>query len=641
MTRVYKYIQGFIITRRRLVVALFHIILASLANYFAFVLRFEHFITRLHDEQYFSLFVQYLPLLLVIRIVLYLQAGMHKDMWKYASVKDLIKIIRTVTLGSLIFFVLVKYVFGDIHYPRSIYIIDWFLLIAFSGGSRLLVRVMGEYLRQQTSGRAVLIIGAGDAGEMVARDMRNNARYNMKPIGFIDDDPGKKGLRLHGLPVFGPREMIPEVIERYSPDEILIAMPAMSSKVLREVYAFCRSFYLPVKTLPGLHDIVEGKVTVSQIRPLSLEDLLQREPLQTDIREVSEFIKGKTVLVTGAGGSIGSELCRQILSYRPGKLIMFDRYENGLFSIDMELRAAMKSKGIGCDTPARPSATEDCLVTVISDMTDRGSVEALFEKQRPQIVFHAAAHKHVPLMELNPLEAVKNNVFGTNNLIEAAVKYDVDRFVMISTDKAVNPTNVMGATKRVAEFLCMGMNHDHKTKFTTVRFGNVLGSNGSVVTIFREQIKQGGPLTVTHPDIKRFFMLIPEAVQLVLMAASSGKGGEIFVLEMGEQIKITDLAENVIILSGFTPHEDIEIEYTGLRPGEKLYEELFDKTETESGTANPRIRAAIPACRPTDEELQQYLSSFSEVIRNNDVEGLMRTLGKIVPNFKTATTSKE
>lgn len=648
MTRItsdiYKTIKGYIVSHRRIVVILIHLIQTALANYFAFVVRFEAFLPK---EQ-FRNFVDFLPILLIIRLGLYLQAGLYKDLWRYSSVGDLIKILKSVTIGSVIFLVIVRYISGDTFYPRSIYVLDWLLLIMLSGGSRLLVRVFREYLQSESSGKRTLIIGAGDAGEMIVRDMKNNPKYAYQPIGFVDDDPYKKGLSIHGVPIFGPRNMLGEIIEKQSPEEILIAIPSASHKNINEVYEICKPFNIIIKTLPALSDIIDGKVSVSQIKPLSLEDLLQREPVRTDIQSVKDYIEGKSVLVTGAGGSIGSELCRQIIEYGPSTLIMFDRYENGLFEIDMELQNKVKRKESGIRSDALPLASDHSriidsspltshasrVVTVVGDMRDSDTLEYLFSKHKPQIVFHAAAHKHVPLMEHNPLEAAKNNIFGTKRLVEAASKHKAESFVMISTDKAVNPTNIMGATKRVAEFLTMNMDCASPTKFTTVRFGNVLGSNGSVVHIFKEQLKRGGPLTVTHPEIKRFFMLIPEAVQLVLIAASAGKGGDIFVLDMGEQIKIIDLAENLIRLSGFIPYEDIQIEFTGLRPGEKMYEELFDESEKMTPTFHEKLRSAIPQSVPSMDELSRHISSLEQIISNNSVDEVIAEIKKIVPNFR-------
>jgi FlaA1/EpsC-like NDP-sugar epimerase len=363
---------------------------------------------------------------------------------------------------------------------------------------------------------------------------------------------------------------------------------------------------------------------ISQMKPISLEDFLQREPVNTDISAVRDFIVGKSVMVTGAGGSIGSELCRQIIKYNPSDLLLLDRYENSTYEIDLELRAEQHRAAIS---------------TIIGDVQDMTSLEYLFSKYRPQIIFHAAAYKHVPLMEHNPIEAVKNNIFGTKNLIDAASRYCAENFVLISTDKAVNPTSIMGATKRIAEFLTVNMNSSCGTKFSTVRFGNVLGTNGSVIPIFKEQLKRGGPLTVTHPEIKRFFMLIPEAVQLVLIAAAAGSGGELFVLDMGEPIKIVDLAENFIRLSGFIPHKEIKITFTGLRPGEKLYEELFDKSERIIPTSHKKLMMAVPEVPPAT-ILDHSISDFERVVQNCSTDEVVRTIQKIIPGFKSYVPMK-
>lgn len=471
--------------------------------------------------------------------------------------------------------------------------------------------------------------------------------------------------------------MIAKFIEKYKPEEILVSMPSASSKALKEIYELCKPFNITVRKLPGLNDILLGNISVeaklgkmlidanivtesqvqealtlqqteggklgsklvelgyisektlfsflqkqysvSHIKPVSLEDLLQREPVRTDIESVKDYIEGKSVMVTGAGGTIGSELCRQIIDYRPSKLILLDRYENTLMHIDIELRMRTQKTDI---------------FTVIGDIQDAINLEHLFSKHKPQIIFHAAAYKHVPLMEYNPIEAIKNNIFGTKNLLEAASRHNVASFVMISTDKAVNPRSIMGATKRVAELLTMSMNFQNTSKFTTVRFGNVLGSNGSVVPIFEKQIKQGGPVTVTHPEIKRFFMVIPEAIQLVLIAAAAGKGGEIFVLDMGEQIKIIDLAENLIRLSGFIPHKDIKIDYTGLRPGEKLYEELFDESEMIVSTFHEKLRIAIPEI-PSIDDFNKHILELERIVLKNAVDEVVPAVQKIVPSFRS------
>ncbi len=600
---------------RYVIVIFIHLLQVVMANYLAFILRFDSILLPPDFRRY----LYYLPLLLLIRLVFYIQSGLYKALWRYSSIRDLTRIVKSVTLGSIVFVLVVRYLIGDISYPRSIYALDWLLLIMISGGSRLLVRGLREYLQSETSGKKTLLIGAGDAGEMIVRDMKNNPRYAYEPIAFIDDDPYKKGLSIHGIPIFGPRSMIGEAIEKYKPEEILISMPSVDHKTINEIYELCKPFNLPIRTLPGLNNILDCNVSVSQIKPLSLEDLLQREPVKTRIQSVEDYVEGKSVFVTGAGGSIGSELCRQIIEYRPSSLVLLDRYENGLFQIDLELKK--KKQG------AR-------IFPVVMDIGDTVSLEHLFSKHKPDIVFHAAAHKHVPLMENNPLEAVKNNIFGTKNLLEAAARHDTESFVMISTDKAVNPSNIMGASKRVAELLGINMNSNSSTRFTTVRFGNVLGSNGSVVHIFKEQLKQGGPLTVTHPEIKRFFMLIPEAVQLVLIAASAGKGGEIFVLDMGEPIRIVDFAENLIRLSGLIPYEDIKIEFTGLRPGDKLCEELFDESEKIIPTFHDKLRIALPQSVPSMAELSQHISRLRYIVESNSVDDVIPEIKKIVPSFK-------
>ncbi|HEB02289.1 MAG TPA: polysaccharide biosynthesis protein, partial [Nitrospirae bacterium] len=522
-----------VIRHRRIIITLNHLLLAAISNYCAFLIRFEGVIPLYEVERMLA----YMPVLLLVRLVVYLWGGMHKGLWRYASIRDLIEIFKTVSVGTLVLVLVVRIFLQDISYPRSIYILDWMLLIFLSGGVRFLMRVYREYLQNVREGIRLIIIGAGDAGEMIVRDMNNNPNYNYRPVGFIDDNVYKRGQEIHGVPILGSMDKIEELVEVYKPDEFLICIPSASDKAVRRIYDKLRGFNLPVKTLPRIADIVKGDVNVSHIKPLTMEDLLLREPVLGDIDIVRELVEGKVVLVTGAGGSIGSELCRQIFQYRPSKLIMLDRYENGLYDVDLEIR------GMKNDTTIPH--------TVIADVLDARRVDGIFKRFLPNIVFHAAAHKHVPLMETNPLEAVKNNVFGTHTVINCAIHNKAERFVLISTDKAVNPTNVMGATKRIAEYLALTANDEGDTRFTVVRFGNVLGSNGSVFHVFKSQIEKGGPVTVTHPDITRFFMLIPEAVQLALQATSYGSGGEIFVLDMGDPIRIADFAENIIRLSGF------------------------------------------------------------------------------------------
>jgi FlaA1/EpsC-like NDP-sugar epimerase len=672
---IYQPFKELIVKYRRIVVILALLLQAAMANYLAFVIRFESVL----PADYIYKFLAYLPLLLLIRLLFTIQAGLYKGLWRYASISDLVKIINSATFGSILFLLIVRYLIGDLDYPRSIYILDWILFIIISSGSRLFIRLFKEYTYPAPSMKKILIVGGGDAGEMIVREMKTNRAYPYKPIGFIDDDIRKRGLTIHGVPILGQTNMLPEIIERYEPDEILITTTE-TQKTIKDIFEICKPFNISIKKLPGINDLLGGNVSittkigqqlieanlvteaqvqealnlqkkeggrlgaklvklgyiteeslisflnkhysVSHIKPISLEDLLQREPVDTDITSVKDFIKDKSVMVTGAGGSIGSELCRQIIKYNPSHLLLLDRYENSLFTVDLELKAHKN----GSNT-----------LTIIGDIQDAPFLEYIFSKHKPQIIFHAAAYKHVPLMEHNQIEAIKNNIFGTKNLIDCAVKYKAENFVMISTDKAVNPTNIMGATKRIAEFLTVNMNSlngtKYSTKFSTVRFGNVLGSNGSVVPIFEDQLKKGGPLTVTHPKAERFFMLTSEAIHLVLIAAAFGKGGEIFVLDMGNPVKIIDLAENFIRLSGFIPHKEIEIIFTGLRPGEKLYEELFDETEKRDATSHKKIMMAVPEV-PSTTFIEHHISELERIIKDYSIEEVVPVIQQIVPNFK-------
>lgn len=671
-SHIYSKIRVYIIEYRQALLALVFLLQAALANYLAFLLRLDAVLPKEH----FNRFILYLPLLLSIRLAFYFASGLHRGLWRYASISDMIKIVNSATLGSAFFLFLVRYAVGDQLYPRSIFVLDWLLLMIISGMTRLLLRVFREYILFDPLRKKILIVGAGDSGEMVVREMKNSPESAYEPIGFIDDDEQKKGLTIHGVTILGGIDTLSDVIRKKGPDEILIAISTDAQRIIRKVYEICKPFNVPIKKLPALTDLLEGNVSVgvklgqrlveanlatedqvrealalqkkeggrlgsklvklgciseekfiqflnrqygiAHMKPISLVDLLQRDPIMTDITAVKGLICGKTVMVTGAGGSIGSELCRQIIKYKPANLLLFDRYENSTFSVDLELRS-MKH--------------ETNLSTVIGDIQDATYLEYIFSSHKPQIIFHAAAYKHVPLMEHNPIEAIKNNVFGTKNLIDLASSHNAERFVLISTDKAVNPTSIMGATKRIAEFLTVKKSSCCETKFSTVRFGNVLGTNGSVVPIFKEQLRNGGPVTVTHPDIKRFFMLIPEAVQLVLIAASAGRGGEIFVLDMGSPIKIIDLAENFIRLSGFIPHKEIKIEFTGLRPGEKLYEDLFDESERMLPTSHDKLMIAVPEI-PSTSALSSHLAELENIVLNCSAKDVVPAIQNIVPSFK-------
>ncbi len=539
------------------------------ANLGAFWLRFDGLIPL----EYWNVAVSMLPWLLAVRIAVFLPFRLFEGLWKYTSLWD----VRNIILGvgaSTACMALIQWTLGtEPGYPRSVYVIDSLLLVFLLGGARMSRRVYREFLLPAT-GRRVLIYGAGDAGEMIVRDMRQNTTLHGTPIGFVDDDYRKVGQRIHGVPVLGRREQLSRILSKHSPEELLIAIPSASRETLRDIVRVLEPFKIRITTLPRLHDMIGTRVDVGQIRQLKVEDLLAREPVGLDYAPVRQFLEGKRVVVTGAGGSIGSELCRQIAAARPASMVMLDRYENSLFHIHNEL-----AKGLG----------EVELHPVVADITDARRINQVFDSLRPQVVFHAAAHKHVPLMEDNPCEAVKNNILGTRIVAEAAHKWGVERFVLISTDKAVNPTSVMGATKRVAEMVVESLGRSTTTRFAAVRFGNVLASNGSVVPTFLAQIANGGPVTVTHPEMRRFFMLIPEAVQLVLHAGALSDRAPLFVLEMGEQVKVVDMARDLIRLSGYVPDKDIVIEFTGIRPGEKLFEELTGDGEFAEPSSLPKI----------------------------------------------------
>ena len=554
-----------------------HVMLIVVTSYTAFALRFDGSI----PAAYFHVWWNALPLLIVVRTVVFVPLKLYEGLWRYAGIWDLRNIIVGVTASSGLFYPLALWRLAGPSYPRSILVTDAVLLILSMGGTRFGRRLYHE-LSRAISSRRVLIVGAGDAGERVVRDMIGSGSGDYQPIGFVDDDLGKIGTRIHGVPVLGTLEHLAQIVEKHAPTEVLIAIPAAGTSVVAEIVRALEPFKIPIKTLPSLRDLTDDRKLISQIRSLKIEDLLARAPIGLDTAPLEGLIKGERVLVTGAGGSIGSELCYQIARLRPATLTLYDRYENGLFAV---------TNGLASRSP-------HCVVhSLIGDVTDRKRLDAALTEHQPTIVFHAAAHKHVPLMEANPCEAVKNNVRGTRTLMDAAAHHGVKRFVLISTDKAVNPTSVMGATKRVAELLVQATGRRGRTAYLAVRFGNVLASNGSVVPTFVEQIKAGGPVTVTHPDMRRFFMLIPEAVQLVLHAAALAEAGAVYVLEMGDQVKLVDMARNLIRLSGFIPDKEIPIVFSGLRPGEKLFEELVgcdERAEPSSVEKVLRVRSNTP-----------------------------------------------
>ena len=593
------------------------IVLIPLACYLAFLARFDGDI----PAQYVKLYEQGLGWLLVIRGVTFFPFRLYGSSWRYFGMWDLRNIIAAVTLSTLVFALVAEVGLG-FRYPRSVLICDTVFLICLLGGMRLFQRMVGEW-GSRGALRRVLVYGAGDAGERIVSDMQRSRLHAYAPVGFVDDDVVKTGLWIHGVPVLGTGNDLADILARERPHEILVAMPSETPARIRAVVKTLEPFKIPIKTLPNLADIMDGKVTVNEIRDLAVEDLLARPPVQMDLAPVRNFVKGKRVLVTGAGGSIGSELCRQLARCEPAMLLMLDKAESALYDIDMELRRTVP------DCPG---------TTLLVDITQAGRLHDIFIRYAPQIVFHAAAYKHVPMMEMHPSEAVLNNVIGTRRLCEIAAQCSVETFVQISTDKAVNPTNVMGATKRTGELFVQAVaRHPEargRTTFCAVRFGNVLGSNGSVVPLFLQQIRQGGPVTVTHPDITRYFMTIPEASQLVLRAATLAKGGEIFVLDMGEQIRVLDMARHLIRLSGSVPDEEIPVTFTGLRPGEKLYEELVGVDEAVEPSGESKIDRVCPQWQPDLEHLLTELDELEWLAKQGRTKAILALLREIVPTFR-------
>ncbi len=567
-------------SRNSFIIIATDIALIALAYIGAFLLRLNF---DLSDPSVIASIKQTILVVILIKMFLFYFFNLYRGMWRYTGIVDLINLIKAATVSALAitFAIFQMRVFS----PRSIVIIDWCLTIILVGGLRLFIRWYywqsaknGERehssiwaqlfsgIRRDPKAKKLLIVGAGDAGERLLRGLRANSKMNYQPVGFLDDDPKKANRLMHGVPVLGDTTILTEIALRYNIDEVLIAIPFATHKKMRQIVEDCKKAGVDFKIVPTLTEIIDGKISINSVREVAYRDLLGREPVKLDEKRIVETLVGKNILVTGAAGSIGSELCRQIAKFNPNKLILYERAESPLYDLEMELTHHFPDLNI---------------IPVLGDIQNIEELFNTFSTHHPHVIFHAAAYKHVPMMERHPWEAVKNNIGGTRNLLQITERFRAERFVLVSTDKAVNPTSVMGATKQVAEQLVQlyASRYNIRTKFMVVRFGNVLGSVGSVVPLFRKQIKRGGPVTVTHPEITRYFMSIPEACQLILQAGAMGNGGEIFVLNMGKPIKILDIAEDVIRLSGFEPYKDIDIEFIGLRPGEKLHEELVGEDE--------------------------------------------------------------
>ncbi|MEW9123449.1 MAG: nucleoside-diphosphate sugar epimerase/dehydratase [Thermotaleaceae bacterium] len=610
------YLPTILTIRKTLLIAL-DIVLFNLASFMALELRFDFNI----PEQYLHTYLGYAVYMTVIMLVAHYYCSLYRSLWLYASIEELVSVVVSSIAGMSIIYI--GSLFLEVHLPTSFYILTCLLNMILVGGSRLGYRVLRKAkiafaYGYSTDSKRVLIIGGGKAGAMMIKEMRSNPQINKNPVAVLDDDRSKYRKHIHGVPVLGTRLDILRVVEEKKIDEILIAIPTARKTEIRELIRLCKHTKCKLRTLPGIYELIDGQVDIKKIRDVDIEDLLGREPIRINLDEVSQYLANEVILVTGGGGSIGSELCRQIAGYRPKQLLLLDIYENNAYDIQNEL--SKKHKDLD-------------LKVIIASVRDRKRMDQIFSTYRPTVIFHAAAHKHVPLMEANPTEAIKNNVFGTLNVAQLADKYNAKRFVLISTDKAVNPTNIMGATKRMAEMIIQGMDKHSKTEYVAVRFGNVLGSNGSVIPLFKKQIAEGGPVTVTHPDIIRYFMTIPEAVQLVIQAGAMAGGGEIFVLDMGEPVKIADLARDLIKLSGFEPDEDIKIEFTGLRPGEKLYEELLMAEEGLQGTKHDKIFIGAPLfCDMA--QLKRELDILGMIVQEDSGELLEPIIKKLVPTYR-------
>lgn len=601
---------------------IYDIVFLLITLYFAFSLRFDF---NIPQEYMVFLKLSIIPVI-VIGLIFNNFFKLYNSIWKYASIEELMSIIYSVTLSNVVFIVysyFVNYKFLENRYyrfPFTVHIIFWTLSVLALGGIRFTYRIIEDNKSERPVKREdkrVLIIGAGDASALIIKEIKRHSHLRYNIVGMIDDDYSKKGKLINGIEVLGGRECIKKVCEEKKVEEIILSIPSADLQAKREIINICKSTNCKVKTLPGLYQIIGGKVNISKLREVNIDDLLGRDEVRLNDENINEYIKDKVILVTGGGGSIGSELCRQIARFNPSKLLILDIYENNVYDVQMELNYNY------------PELYKEI---IIASIRDERRLSDIFSYYKPDVVFHAAAHKHVPLMEENPTEAIKNNIIGTYNVLKCCDKFKVKKFVQISTDKAVNPTNIMGATKRFCEIMVQAFDRVSKTEYVAVRFGNVLGSNGSVIPLFKKQIAHGGPVTVTHPEINRFFMTIPEAAQLVIQAGAIAKGGEIFVLDMGKPVKIVDLARDLITLSGYKPEVDIKIKYTGLRPGEKLYEELLMNEVALTSTEHDKIFVEKPNyvdIKFVEESVEQFRN-----VAYMDREDIFKLIAEKVPTYK-------
>jgi len=622
-------------SRNLYIILVIDIFLLYFSFYVAHLIRFDFMIPEWAMEKFFNM----LPYALAVRILIFYFFDLYKGMWRYTSLNDLLNVVKASTIGEASVIVIVLYVnrFEDV--SRSVFIIDWCLTLICIAALRVMTRIAFEQFTENISiqdlkevilnifkirsrdSKGVIIIGAGDCGEKICREIHEGATLKYHVIGFLDDDVSKIGRKIHGISVLGQIDGLAHAVQSTGATEVIIAIPSLRVERMRQIVNICKAADVVFKTVPSMGELINGNLTINLIRDVEYRDLLGREPVDLEKEKIGQYLGKKKVLVTGAGGSIGRELCKQICRFHPEKIILFERAETPLYEIDLELRKDF---------------TQIEILPVLGDIQNIDEIESVFERYEPNIVFHAAAYKHVPMLEQHPWKAVANNIIGTENLVDIAMRFQSEKFVLVSTDKAVNPANVMGTSKRIAEMILQhhSLKKEVVTSFISVRFGNVIGSAGSVIPLFKNQIKQGGPVTITHPDIIRYFMLIPEACQLILQAGAMGKGGEIYVLEMGEPVNISDMAKDLIRLSGFEPGVDIEIKYIGLRPGEKLFEELITDDEFVVPTTHPKIMVL----NSENSNLRKLNDSLQELkLLNTDQqnkESIKRVLKKIVPEYQ-------